>query len=440
MSTELKSDPVNFHSNKEKSPEPPTLVKKMTPLKMPISPLVTSPPIKSPTPLAIKSPLGSSIKSPLSSLARAEQIFSQSSSSESSDTESTHQNPSAKNLTIVTIPRKISSNSVGSLSEIGEERSISKRVSGNSPKRVSVVDPVNELKEEIAVLDFDDAGRPKTISPEPIRVSDLHQHRAEIMETLNATKNLAIPKSDAGSVQSKSHKSMTPVGSLSPRRKTTTRSVETSARLSQLASETAHSSRRTSGLNTRNSQVSSKSSERNSNEDKKRSTVGSSVASPRNTLELSRKSQEMTSSQVSQHSDNPKSKTDGRSSINSGIRLLEMKSPRSSKASNRQGSARSSVEEALSSKRGFIPSEDENSHRSNDKSVRKSFEKPIEVNNSARSSEKRQSKRQTIAEILDSDDDEKPWYDNPKTNERKSKLFASSFNALEDDEDSFSYE
>ena len=42
---------------------------------------------------------------------------------------------------------------------------------------------------------------------------------------------------------------------------------------------------------------------------------------------------------------------------------------------------------------------------------------------------------------LSDDDEEKPWYDvQPKTNERKSKLFASSFNALEDDEDSFSYE
>ena len=42
---------------------------------------------------------------------------------------------------------------------------------------------------------------------------------------------------------------------------------------------------------------------------------------------------------------------------------------------------------------------------------------------------------------LSDDDEEKPWYDvQPKSTERKSKLFASSFNALEDDEDSFSYE
>ena len=185
----------------------------------------------------------------------------------------------------------------------------------------------------------------------------------------------------------------TPDASLSPRRKSTTGS-----RVSQLASE--NSSRRSSQvMGNRKSEDSIK----KSTDVSRRSTVASSL-SPRNT-ELSQKSQEM----PSQHSE--KSKTSARNtSINSGIRLLEMKSPRSRQSSARD-SARSSIEEALSSKRGFIPSGDEISPRSN--SPRKSLENP--KMNSARSSLKsgkdarhtgseqstrRQSNAKIVAEIL----------------------------------------
>ena len=183
----------------------------------------------------------------------------------------------------------------------------------------------------------------------------------------------------------------TPDASLSPRRKSTAGS-----RVSQLASE--NSSRRGSQVSgSRKSEDSTK----KSNDPSRRSTVGASL-SPRNTG-LSRKSHE------SQHSE--KSKTSGRNpSINSGIKLLEIKSPRSRESSARD-SARSSIEEALSSKRGFIPSGDEISPRSN--SPRKTLENP--KMNSARSSLKsgkdarhtgseqstrRQSNAKIVAEIL----------------------------------------
>ena len=182
----------------------------------------------------------------------------------------------------------------------------------------------------------------------------------------------------------------TPDASLSPRRKSTAGS-----RVSQLASE--NSSRRSQVSGSRKSEDSTKKSAEMS----RRSTVASSI-SPRNTG-LSRKSQE------SQHSE--KSKGSGRNtSINSGIKLLEIKSPRSRESSARD-SARSSIEEALSSKRGFIPSGDEISPRNN--SPRKSNENP--KMNSARSSLKsakdarhtgseqstrRQSNAKIVAEIL----------------------------------------
>ena len=177
----------------------------------------------------------------------------------------------------------------------------------------------------------------------------------------------------------------TPDASLSPRRKSTAGS-----RVSQLASE--NSSRRSQVSGSRKSEDSTKKSA----EVSRRSTVASSI-SPRNTG-LSRKSQQ------SQHSEKSKA-SDRNTSINSGIKLLEIKSPRSRESSARD-SARSSIEEALSSKRGFIPSGDE-------KSPRKSNENP--KMNSARSSLKsakdarhtgseqstrRQSNAKIVAEIL----------------------------------------
>jgi hypothetical protein len=360
----------------------------------------------------------------LSSLARAEQIFSQSSSSDTeSETEASTQQQSKPTQNLVN-PARISNKSVDTVSEKVEVDNSSKR----SSKRVLVIDPPNELVEEVAILDFDHSGRRKSLtSPAKKTPPDLQQHRTEILETLNKTKNAV--KSNTP----------TPDTSLSPRRKSTGGS-----RVSQLASE--NSSGQAPIVENRISENSTK----KSTDVSRRSTVASSI-SPRNT-ELSRKSQE-TKSQ-----DSEKTKTRN-TSINSGIKLLEMKSPRSRQSSARD-SARSSVEEALSSKRGFIPSGDEISPRTNDKSPRKTFENSADKINSARSSlgsrndarptgthseksTRRQSNAKIVAEILDLSDDneEKPWYDvQPKSTERKSKLFASSFNALEDDEDSFSYE
>ena len=153
------------------------------PLKMPISPLATNPPVKSPTPPAVKSPISSSIKSPLSSLARAEQIFSQSSSSETeSETEpSTQQQP--KPTQNLATPARISNKSVDeynnvTVSEIDSEKIDVDNSSKRSSKKVSVIDPPNELVEEIAILDFDKSGRKKSLSPASrMTPPDLHQHR-----------------------------------------------------------------------------------------------------------------------------------------------------------------------------------------------------------------------------------------------------------------------
>ena len=155
------------------------------PLKMPISPLATNPPVKSPTPPAVKSPISSSIKSPLSSLARAEQIFSQSSSSESeTETEASTQ-PKPTQVTVN--PARVSNKSVDTVSEVASEKVVteqvaidgsSNRTSVRSSKKVSVIDPPNELTEEVAILDFDQSGRRKSSLPEVKKTPpDLHQHR-----------------------------------------------------------------------------------------------------------------------------------------------------------------------------------------------------------------------------------------------------------------------
>ena len=155
----------------------------MMPLKMPISPLATNPPVKSPTPPSVKSPISASIKSPLSSLARAEQIFSQSSSSETeTETEvSTQQQPKSTKVTVN--PARVSNKSVDTVSEIVSEKvevaidGSSKASSKRSSKKVSVIDPPNELVEEAAILDFEHSGK-RRITPEAKKTPpDLHQHR-----------------------------------------------------------------------------------------------------------------------------------------------------------------------------------------------------------------------------------------------------------------------
>ena len=169
------------------------------PLKMPISPLATNPPVKSPTPPAVKSPISSSIKSPLSSLARAEQLFSQSSSSETeSETEAsaqpqpktTNQNPANSslnksvdeynNVTHVEVDNS-SSKMVSDELDVDFDHSVQRKSSDRSTrssKKVSVIDPPNELVEEVAILDFDHSGRRKSLSPASrMTPPDLHQHR-----------------------------------------------------------------------------------------------------------------------------------------------------------------------------------------------------------------------------------------------------------------------
>ena len=159
------------------------------PLKMPISPLATNPPVKSPTPPAVKSPISSSVKSPLSSLARAEQLFSQSSSSETeSETEaSTQQKPKPTNQNqanpaldksvdeynnVTHVEVDSDQDSDQRKSTLGSERST------RSSKKVSVIDPPNELVEEVAILDFNHSGRKKSLSPASrMTPPDLHQHR-----------------------------------------------------------------------------------------------------------------------------------------------------------------------------------------------------------------------------------------------------------------------
>ena len=175
----------------------------MMPLKMPISPLATNPPVKSPTPPAVKSPISSSIKSPLSSLARAEQLFSQSSSSETeSETEAsaqpqpktTNQNPANSalnksvdeynNVTHVEVDNSSQRSSKMASDELDvdfEAHSVQRKSSDRSTrssKKVSVIDPPNELVEEVAILDFDHTGRRKSLSPASrMTPPDLHQHR-----------------------------------------------------------------------------------------------------------------------------------------------------------------------------------------------------------------------------------------------------------------------
>ena len=145
------------------------------PLKMPISPLATNPPVKSPTPPAVKSPISSSIKSPLSSLARAEQLFSQSSSSETeSETEaSTQPQPKTTNQNPVNSTLNKSVDEYNNVTHVEVDNS-----SHRSSKKVSVIDPPNELVEEVAILDFDHSGRRKSLSPASrMTPPDLHQHR-----------------------------------------------------------------------------------------------------------------------------------------------------------------------------------------------------------------------------------------------------------------------
>ena len=150
------------------------------PLKMPISPLATNPPVKSPTPPSVKSPISASIKSPLSSLARAEQIFSQSSSSETeTETEvSTQQQPKSTKVTVN--PARVSNKSVDTVSEIVSEKVEVEQIANSSKrssKKVSVIDPPNELVEEAAILDFEHSGK-RRITPEAKKTPpDLHQHR-----------------------------------------------------------------------------------------------------------------------------------------------------------------------------------------------------------------------------------------------------------------------
>ena len=152
----------------------------MMPLKMPISPLATNPPVKSPTPPSVKSPISASIKSPLSSLARAEQIFSQSSSSETeTETEvSTQQQPKSTKVTVN--PARVSNKSVDTVSEIVSEKVEVEQIANSSKrssKKVSVIDPPNELVEEAAILDFEHSGK-RRITPEAKKTPpDLHQHR-----------------------------------------------------------------------------------------------------------------------------------------------------------------------------------------------------------------------------------------------------------------------
>ena len=172
----------------------------MMPLKMPISPLATNPPVKSPP--AVKSPISSSIKSPLSSLARAEQLFSQSSSSETeSETEASiqqqpktiNQNPANSalnksvdeynNVTHVEVDNSSqrSSKMVSNELDVDFDHSVQRKSSDRSTrssKKVSVIDPPNELVEEVAILDFDHSGRRKSLSTASrMTPPDLHQHR-----------------------------------------------------------------------------------------------------------------------------------------------------------------------------------------------------------------------------------------------------------------------
>ena len=184
----------------------------MMPLKMPISPLATNPPVKSPTPPAVKSPISSSVKSPLSSLARAEQLFSQSSSSETeSETEaSTQQQPKPtnqnqanpaldksvdeyNNVTHVEVDNSSQRSSKMVSNELvvdfehddhvldhsdQRKNTLGSERSTRSSKKVSVIDPPNELVEEVAILDFDHSGRRKSLSPASrMTPPDLHRHR-----------------------------------------------------------------------------------------------------------------------------------------------------------------------------------------------------------------------------------------------------------------------